>query len=44
MNVLKADRINYLNIGLMLITAVLAYYFPFETFLWPMLTSGRCIT
>jgi hypothetical protein len=33
MNVLKEDRINYLNIGLMLITAVLAYYFPFETFL-----------
>ncbi len=33
MNLLKEDRINYLNIGLMLITAVLAYYFPFETFL-----------
>ena len=33
MKVLKEDRINYLNIGLMLITAVLAYYFPFETFL-----------
>ena len=33
MNLLKEDRVNYLNIGLMLITAVLAYYFPFETFL-----------
>jgi hypothetical protein len=33
MNLLKEDRINFLNIGLMLITAVLAYYFPFETFL-----------
>lgn len=33
MKLLKEDRINYLNIGLMLITAVLAYYFPFETFL-----------
>ena len=33
MNLLKEDRINYLNIGLMLITAILAYYFPFETFL-----------
>lgn len=33
MNVLKADRINYFNIGLMLLTAVFAYYFPFETFL-----------
>ena len=29
MNLLKEDRINFLNIGLMLITAVLAYYFPF---------------
>ena len=33
MNVLKADRINYLNLGLMVLTAVLSYYFPFETFL-----------
>lgn len=33
MNLLKEDRINYLNIGLMLISAVLAFYFPFETFL-----------
>jgi hypothetical protein len=30
---LKDDKINYLNIGLMLVTMVLAYYFPFETFL-----------
>ena len=29
----KDDKINYLNIGLMLVTMVLAYYFPFETFL-----------
>ena len=29
----KDDKINYLNIGLMLVTIVLAYYFPFETFL-----------
>jgi len=33
MNLLKEDKINYINIGLMLITAVLAYFFPFETFL-----------
>jgi hypothetical protein len=33
MNALKEDKINYVNIGLMLITAVLAYFFPFETFL-----------
>ena len=31
---LKDDKINYLNIGLMLVTMVLAYYFPFETFLF----------
>ena len=30
----KDDKINYLNIGLMLVTMVLAYYFPFETFLF----------
>lgn len=29
----KDDKINFLNIGLMLVTMVLAYYFPFETFL-----------
>lgn len=29
----KDDKINCLNIGLMLVTMVLAYYFPFETFL-----------
>ena len=33
MNALKEDKINYVNIGLMLITAVLAYFFPFDTFL-----------
>lgn len=33
MNLLKEDKINYLNIGLMIITAILAYFFPFETFL-----------
>ena len=33
MNALREDKINYANIGLMLITAVLAYFFPFETFL-----------
>jgi len=31
MNALKENQINYLNVGLMLVTAVLAYYFPFET-------------
>lgn len=30
---IKDDKINFLNIGLMLVTMVLAYYFPFETFL-----------
>ena len=33
MNLLKEDKINYLNIVLMIITAILAYFFPFETFL-----------
>ena len=33
LNTLKEDKINYFNIGLMLVTAVLAYFFPFETFL-----------
>ncbi|MFZ9587218.1 MAG: hypothetical protein ACO29U_06420 [Crocinitomicaceae bacterium] len=33
MNALREDKINYANIGLMVITAVLAYFFPFETFL-----------
>ena len=33
MNALKENQINYLTVGLMLVTAVLAYYFPFETFL-----------
>ncbi|MEN9699324.1 MAG: hypothetical protein RLZZ301_522 [Bacteroidota bacterium] len=33
MKLLQEDRINFLNIGLMLVTAVLAYFFPFETFL-----------
>lgn len=33
MNKLQEDKINYINIGLMAITAVLAYFFPFETFL-----------
>jgi hypothetical protein len=33
MNALREDKINYANIGLMLITAILAYFFPFETFL-----------
>ena len=30
---LQEDRINYLNIGLMLVTAVFAFFMPFETFL-----------
>ena len=30
----KDDKINYLNIGLMLVTMVLAYFCPFETFLF----------
>ena len=33
MNLLKEDKINYLNIGLMILTAISAYFFPFETFL-----------
>ncbi|MFM7387345.1 MAG: hypothetical protein ACKO5L_04225, partial [Bacteroidota bacterium] len=30
----RDDRINYVNIGLMGITAVLAFFLPFETFLF----------
>jgi hypothetical protein len=33
MDALRENKINYANIGLMFITAVLAYFFPFETFL-----------
>jgi hypothetical protein len=33
LNLLKEDKINYLNIGLMVLTAIAAYFFPFETFL-----------
>ena len=33
MAILQEDRINYVNIGLMAVTAVLAYFMPFETFL-----------
>ena len=33
MSILQEDRINYVNIGLMAVTAVLAYFMPFETFL-----------
>ena len=33
MALLKDDKINYVNIGLMLITATLAFFMPFETFL-----------
>jgi len=33
LNLLKEDKINYLNIGLMVLTAISAYFFPFETFL-----------
>lgn len=33
MNASQENKINNINIGLMLITAVLAYFFPFETFL-----------
>ncbi|MEN9302584.1 MAG: hypothetical protein RL264_1013 [Bacteroidota bacterium] len=33
MDKLREDKINYANIGLMFLTAVLAYFFPFETFL-----------
>ena len=33
MNLLKEDKINDLNIGLMVLTAIAAYFFPFETFL-----------
>jgi hypothetical protein len=31
---LKEDKINYINIGLMGITAILSFLFPFETFLF----------
>lgn len=33
MQLTKDDKINFSNIGLMLITAVCAYFYPFETFL-----------
>ncbi|MFM1809508.1 MAG: hypothetical protein RLZZ382_733, partial [Bacteroidota bacterium] len=33
MSLLRDDKINYVNIGLMLITAALAFFMPFETFL-----------
>ena len=33
MSLLRDDKINYVNIGLMLITATLAFFMPFETFL-----------
>lgn len=33
MSMLKDDKINYLNIGLMFATAVFAFFAPFETFL-----------
>jgi hypothetical protein len=33
MDALRENKINYANIGLMLITGVLSYFFPFETFL-----------
>ncbi len=32
-SILNADRINYLNIGLMLISCAVAFYIPFELFL-----------
>jgi hypothetical protein len=33
MNTLGENKINYINIGLMILTAGLAYFYPFETFL-----------
>jgi len=33
LNLLKEDKINYLNIGLMFLTAGAAYFFSIETFL-----------
>lgn len=33
MNALRENKINYINIGLMVLTAGLAYFYPFETFL-----------
>ena len=33
MNPAKDAQINYLNMGLMALSAVLAYFLPFETFL-----------
>ncbi|MEI8117380.1 MAG: hypothetical protein WCH03_07560, partial [Flavobacteriia bacterium] len=33
MDALRENKINYANIGLMLITGVLSYFYPFETFL-----------
>ncbi len=35
-----ADRINYLNIGLMLISCVVALYIPFELFLFAYAVLG----
>jgi len=34
MKLLKEDKISYLNLGLMFITAILAFVMPFETFLF----------
>src|SRR5277367_585789 len=36
----SADRINYLNIGLMLISCVVALYIPFELFLFAYAVLG----
>ena len=33
MDALRENKINYANIGLMFITAILAFFYPFETFL-----------
>ena len=34
MSELTADQVNYLNVGLMLVSAVLAFWFPFQLFLF----------
>jgi hypothetical protein len=39
-SILNADRINYLNIGLMLVSCAVAFYIPFELFLFAYAVMG----
>ena len=40
LNTLNTDQINYINIGLMLVSAVLAFILPFELFLFSYAVLG----